>query len=161
MGLKERLMQELKEAMRAKDERRKTTLRLLLDAIHKAEIPSQKEAEAGDGEQRKNLSEEEILQVVASEAKKRREAIAEFKKGKREDLVAQEEAELEIIMGYLPQQLSRQEIEALTREVIQELGASDISQMGRVMGALMPRVKGKAEGGVVSQVVREILLGGN
>jgi len=161
MGLKERLTQDLKEAMRAKDERRKTTLRLLLDAIHKAEIPSKKEAEVGEGPPRKELSEEEILQAVASEAKRRRDAIREFGKAKREDLVAQEEAELAIIMGYLPAQLSREEIEALAREVVQELGAGDISQMGRVMGALMPRIKGRAEGGVVSQVVRDILSGGD
>ena len=159
MSLKERLTEELKEAMRAKDERGKTTLRLLLDAIHKAEIPSKKEAEAGEGAQRKRLSEDEILQVVASEAKRRREAITEFGKAKRDDLVAQEEAELEIIMGYLPAQLSREEIEVLAREVIQELGASNISQMGRVMGALMARVKGRAEGAIVSQVVREMLGG--
>ena len=161
MSLKERLTEDLKEAMRAKDERRKTTLRLLLDAIHKAEIPSKKEAEAGEGPPRKELSEDDILRVVASEAKRRRDAITEFGKAKREDLVAQEEAELVIIMGYLPAQLSREEIEALAREVIQELEASDISQMGRVMGALMPRVKGRAEGGVVSQVVCEILSGGD
>ena len=160
MGLKERLAEDLKEAMRAKDERRKTTIRLLLDAIHKAEIPSEKEAKAGEGPPRKELSEDDILQVVASEAKRRRDAIMEFGKAKREDLVAQEEAELKIIMGYLPVQLSREEIEALAREVIQELGVSDISQMGRVKGALMPQVKGRAEGGVVSQVVREILSGG-
>ncbi|MFQ6001803.1 MAG: GatB/YqeY domain-containing protein, partial [Anaerolineae bacterium] len=117
MTLKERLTEDLKEAMRAKDERRKTTLRLLLDAIHKAEIPSKKEAEAGEGAQRKRLSEDEILRVVASEAKRRRDAITEFGKAEREDLVAQEEAELAIIMGYLPAQLSREEIETLAREV--------------------------------------------
>lgn len=159
MNLVERLQGDLKQAIRAKDERRKTTLRLLLDSIHKAEIPSEKEAKVGKGPPRKALSEDDILQIVASEAKRRHDAIAEFKKGKREDLVAQEEAELAIIMGYLPAPLSREEIEALAREVIQELGASDISQMGRVMGALMPRVKGRAEGGIVSQVVREILSG--
>ncbi len=153
MTFKERLAEDLKEAMRARDERRKTTLRLLLDAIHKAEIPSEKEAKTGEGPPRKELSEDDILRIVASEAKRRRDAIREFGKAKREDLVAQEEAELAIIMGYLPAQLSR--------EVIQELGASDISQMGRVMGTLMSRVKGKAEGGVVSQVVREILSGGD
>jgi len=160
MGLKERLTEDLKEALRAKDERRKTTLRLLLDAIHKGEIPSEKEAKAGVGPTRKELSEDDMLQVVAAEAKRRRDAIAEFAKAKREDLVAQEGAELAIIMGYLPARLSREEIEGLAREVIEELGASDISQTGRVMGALMPRVKGRAEGGVVSQVVREILCGG-
>jgi uncharacterized protein YqeY len=160
MGLKECLTEDLKEALRAKDERRKTTLRLLLDAIHKAEIPSEKEAKAGKGPPRKELSEDEILQAVASEAKRRREAIAEFGKAKRADLVAKEEAELAIIMGYLPAQLSREEIEVLAREVVQELGVTDISQMGRVMGVLMSRVKGRAEGGVVSQVVREILSGG-
>jgi len=161
MSLKERLAEDLKGAMRARDERRKSTIRLLLDAIHKAEIPSEKEAKTGEGPVRKELSEDDILQVVASEAKRRRDAMTEFGKAKRADLVAKEEAELKIIMGYLPAQLSRGEIEALAREVIQELGVHDISQMGRVMGALMARVKGKAEGGVVSQIVREILSGGN
>ncbi len=155
MNLKERLNEDLKEAIKARDERRRTTLRLLLDAIHKAEIPSKKEAE--EGPQRKELSEEEILQVVSSEAKRRREAIAEFKKGGREDLVAQEEAELTILMEYLPAQLSEGEIEALARQVIEEMGAKGPGRMGQVMREMMSRVKGRAEGGAVSQVVRRLL----
>lgn len=146
MTLKENLEKDLKEAVRAKDEPRKTTLRLALAAIHNAEI-----------DRRGELDEEGLIAVLSKEAKQRRESIVYFQKGRRADLVAQEDAELQILLQYLPRQLSEDEIEAKAREVIAEVGATGPAQMGDVMRALMPQLKGKADGQVVSTVVKAIL----
>lgn len=146
MGLKETLENDLKEALRSKDERRKTTLRLALAAIHNAEIAKGKALEEG-----------ELLAVLSKEAKQRRESAALFADGGREDLVDQENKELEILTEYLPEQLSEAEIEARVREVIDEVGATSAAQMGDVMRVLMPQMKGKADGQLVSTMVKRIL----
>jgi hypothetical protein len=146
MGLKETLENDLKEALRSKDERRKTTLRLALAAIHNAEIAKGKALEEG-----------EVLAVLSKEAKQRRESAALFAEGGREDLVDQENKELEILTEYLPEQLSEAEIEARVREVIDEVGATSAAQMGDVMRVLMPQMKGKADGQLVSTIVKRIL----
>ncbi|HJX38728.1 MAG TPA: GatB/YqeY domain-containing protein [Anaerolineae bacterium] len=146
MGLKETLESDLKEALRHRDETRKTTLRLALAAIHNAEIAK-----------RQQLEEDQLVAVVAKEAKQRREAATQFAKGGRQDLVAQEEQELQILMEYLPSQLSDEEIEARAREVIERVGASSPAQIGEVMRVLMPEMKGKADGQVVSAVVKSLL----
>ena len=146
MGLKETLENDLQEALRSKDERRKTTLRLALAAIHNAEIAKGKALEEG-----------ELLAVLSKEAKQRRESAALFADGGREDLVDQENKELEILTEYLPEQLSEAEIEARVREVIDEVGATSAAQMGDVMRVLMPQMKGKADGQLVSTMVKRIL----
>jgi uncharacterized protein YqeY len=146
MGLKETLENDLKEALRGKDERRKTTLRLALAAIHNAEIAKGKALEEG-----------EVLAVLSKEAKQRRESAAMFAEGGREDLVDQENKELEILTEYLPEQLSEAEIEARAREVIDEVGATSAAQMGDVMRVLMTQMKGKADGQLVSTIVKRIL----
>ena len=146
MGLKEKLASDLKEALRSKDERRKTTLRLALSAIHNAEIAKGKALEEG-----------EVIGVLSKEAKQRRESATLFAQGGREDLVAQEDKELEILTEYLPEQLSEAEIEARVREVIDEVGATSVAQMGDVMRVLMPQMKGKADGQLVNSVVKRML----
>lgn len=146
MGLKEMLENDLKEALRSKDERRKTTLRLALAAIHNAEIAEGKALEEG-----------EVLAVLSKEAKQRRESAALFAEGGREDLVDQEDKELEILTEYLPEQLSEAEIEARVREVIDEVGATSAAQMGDVMRVLMTQMKGKADGQLVNTIVKRIL----
>jgi uncharacterized protein YqeY len=148
MGLKQELEQDLKEALRNKDERRKMTLRLALSAIHNAEIAKGEE-----------LDENGVLGVLSKEAKQRRESAAQFAQGGRDDLVTEEEGELEILMEYLPAQLSEEEIEARAREVIEQVGAEGMAQMGDVMRVLMPEMKGKADGQVVSAIVKAILSG--
>lgn len=148
MNLKDRLNNDLKQAIRQGDERRKSTIRLVRAAITNAEI-----------ERGKELGDEEVLAIIASQVKQRRESVAEFAKGGRQDLVDQEEEELRILLGYLPAQMSRQEIEAAARQVIAEVGATGLAQMGEVMRRLMPQLKGKADGSLVNQVVREILSG--
>jgi uncharacterized protein YqeY len=148
MSLKDGLTEDLKQAMRQGDERRKTTIRLVRAAIINAEI--ERGGELGD---------DEVLAVIAKQAKQRRESIAEFAKAGRQELVDQEEEELHILLSYLPAQMSRDEIEVSARQVIAEVGATSMAQMGDVMRRLMSELKGKADGGLVNQVVREILTG--
>jgi uncharacterized protein YqeY len=149
MGLKETMESDLKDALRSKDEPRKTTLRLAIAAIRNAEI-----------DKRRELEESELIGIVAKEAKQRRESAEQFAKGGREDLVAREEHELEILLEYLPAQLTEQEIEARAREVIGEVGASGQAQIGDVMRILMPEMKGKADGQMVSGIVKALLAEG-
>lgn len=149
MGSKETLESDLREALKRKDEVRKTTLRLAIAAVRNEEIAKRRE-----------LDDSELLAIVAKEAKQRREAAEQFAKGGRDDLVAREEQELQILLDYLPAQLSEEEIAARAREVIGELGASSPAQMGEVMRVLMPEMKGKADGQVVSGIVKSLLAGG-
>ncbi len=153
MGLREQLTADLKEAMRQKDEVRKTTIRSVIAAIKQAE--TQLDAQG----QRVHLDDDDILALIAKQAKMRRESILEFRKGGRQDLVDREEAELAILQGYLPQQLSREEIEAEARRVVAEVGAAGPRDMGKVMKPLMARLRGRADGRLVNQVVRELLAG--
>jgi uncharacterized protein YqeY len=148
MGLRDRLTKDLKQAMRQRDERRKSTIRLVRAAITNAEI-----------ERGRELSDDEVLAVIAKQAKQRRESMAEFAKGGRQDLVDQEEEELQILLSYLPAQMTRDEIEVAARQVVAEVGATSMAQMGQVMRQLMSQLKGKADGSLVNQVVKEILAG--
>ena len=148
MPLKERLQSDLKDAMRQGDKQRRDTLRLVLSSLHNAEIDA-----------RGDLDDDGVLSVLTKEAKQRRESIEEFRKGGREEKAAEEEAELEVISGYLPEALSREEVLAAAKEVIQESGASSMKDIGKVMPALMQRLQGRADGREASDVVRELLSG--
>ena len=148
MSLKDRLTEDLKQALRQGDERRKSTIRLVRAAIINAEI-----------ERGEELGDDKVLAIIAKQAKQRRESVTEFAKAGRQDLVDQEEEELQILLSYLPAQMSRDEIEVAARQVIAEVGATSRAQMGEVMRRLMSQLKGKADGGLVNQVVREILTG--
>jgi uncharacterized protein YqeY len=148
MNLKDKLTEDLKQAMRQRDELGRSTLRLVMAAIKNAEI-----------EKRRELEEGELLAIIAKEVKQRRESIAEFERGGRQDLVDREKAELQILLAYLPEQLSREEIAAQARQIIEEVGATSPAQMGQVMHQLMPLMQGKADGKLVSQVVKELLAG--
>ena len=148
MALKEQLQSDLKDAMRQGDKLRRDTLRLVLSSLHNAEIASRGE-----------LDDDGVLGVLTKEAKQRRESIEEFRKGGREEKAAEEEAELEVISGYLPEALSREEVLAAAKEVIQESGASSMKDIGKVMPALMQRLQGRADGREASEVVRELLSG--
>jgi uncharacterized protein YqeY len=148
MSLKERLSDDLKQAMRERDQNRLIALRLLRSAIVNDEVASGHP-----------LSDDEALAVVARQAKQRREAIEIFGAAGRQDLVAAEEAQLRVLQEYLPQQMSREEVEQAAREAVERVGASGPADLGAVMRDLMPRLKGKADGSLVNQVVREILAG--
>ena len=146
MTLKEQLQNDLKRAMREKDDVRKRTLRMALAEIKNREIELQKE-----------LDQEDVIDILHKEVKRRRETLEELTQVSRPELAASERAELEVLMAYMPKQLSRQEIADLADQVIAEVGATSPRQMGQVMGALMPRLKGQADGKLVSQIVRELL----
>lgn len=148
MGLETRIEQDLKDAMRAKDEPRKRTLRMLRAALKNASI------EAGGP-----LDEPSVTAVLQKQAKQRRDAIAEFEKGGREDLAAGEREELAILEGYLPELMAADEVEAVAREVIAQVGAEGPGDMGAVMGPLMGRLQGRADGRLVSDTVRRLLSG--
>jgi len=141
-------MEDLKSAMRAGDELRKSTLRMLRSAIGYKEVEVQR-----------SLSDDEVLDVIAKQVKQRQDSISEFTKGGRQDLVDQERAEMEILVTYLPKQLTREEITELARAAILKLEVSDIKQQGMVMKALQPQVKGRADGRLVNEVVRQLLGG--
>jgi len=146
--LQEKLMDDLKASMRSGDKPRKLVISLVRASIHNAEIAKQK-----------TLDDAGVIDVITKEAKQRRESITEFKKGNRPDLVAKEEAELAILLEYLPQQISREEIIAAARQVIKEVGAQGAGDKGKVMQKLMPQLKGKAEGGTINEIVTGLLNG--
>jgi uncharacterized protein YqeY len=148
MSLKEQLRSDMADAMRTGDKEKRDTLRLLLAAVKQVEIDEQKE-----------LTDDDVVEVLNKQAKQRRESIADYGAAGREDLVHEEEAQLAIIETYLPTQLSREQITELAGQVIADIGAESPEDMGQVMGRLMPQVKGIADGRLVNEVVRELLQG--
>ena len=150
MNLKERLQSDLTTAIRARDELTAATLRMALTAITTEEVA---------GKQARTLTDEEVVTVLGREAKKRREAATAFDDAGRRELADRERAEGEVLAGYLPEQLSDDEIASLVLDVIAELGASGPQAMGQVMKAVQPRVAGRAEGGRVAAEVKRQLAG--
>ena len=145
-GLKQKLMDDLKQAMRGGDKVKCSVIRLAMAAMKNAEIARQSDLDDAD-----------ILGIIAKEARQRHESIEAFRLGNRQDLVAQEEAELAILNGYLPQQVSREEIIAEARRIISEVGAQGLSDKGKVMPKLIAQLKGKADGREINAVVTELL----
>lgn len=146
MNLLEQLNQDMKAALKAGEKIRLETIRSLRGLITNAEI-----------EKIGALTEDELLQVLRQAAKKRKEAIEQYTSFGREDRARQEEQELAVIEAYLPRQMDEAEISKLAKRVIAETGANSMKDMGKVMGALMPRLQGKADGKLVQQVVRKLL----
>ena len=146
MALKEQLLADLKASMKAKDTVKKSTVTMIRAAI--LQVEKDNKVELGDAE---------IQEIIAKQMKQRRDALDEFKKAERDDLIAQTEAEMRVIEAYLPKQLTQEEIEAFVDETIKETGAESAKDMGKIMGALMPKVKGLADGKLVNQIVREKL----
>jgi len=164
MILKEKIQRDFKIALKTKKETEVSTLRMLNATIFNKEKEKrykifQKEKDLKEEElvEKSQLTDEEIIEVVSSEIKKMKEASLEFEKGKRLDLAEKEKREIEILKKYLPEQLSEDEIKKLAKETIEEIGAKGIKDLGRVMAQLMLKVKGRAEGSKVSQIVRELL----
>ena len=156
LTLKQRLDADLRDAMRAGDETRKGTLRLLLTAVRNAEIPPERSAGA-DGPQRVELKDEAVLQIIQRQVKQRLDSIEAYSKANRQDLVAIEEAELGVLRAYLPAQLSRDEVEATARAIIARVGAKGPADKGKVMGPIMGELRGKADGSMINAVVTELL----
>jgi hypothetical protein len=151
MSLKQQLSDDLKDAMRAGDEVRKSTLRMLMTAVNTAEV---------SGSERRELADDQVMQVIVKQAKQRRESIEEFKNANRQDLVATEEAELKVLETYMPAQMSRDEIEAEARKVIADVGAASPADKGKVMKEIVPRLAGRADGRDINEVVTALLSAG-
>lgn len=146
---KQQLQEELKQSMLAKNVEKTSTLRMLLSAINYYEINK-----GGAGYE---ATEENVLSVIQKEVKQRKDSIEQFQKGGRQDLVDKETAELKLLETYLPAQMNEEEITKLVEEAVSQTSASSVQDMGKVMGALMPKVKGKADGTLVSKIVKEKL----
>lgn len=148
MSLKEQLTNDMKEAMKNHDKDRLAVIRMVRGAIRQQEIDGQKE-----------LGDEDVIAVLSKEVKMRKDSMEEFKKGGREDLVEKTQAEIDVLMPYLPAQLSEEEVRELVKAVVEQTGAATPKDMGKVMGALMPKVKGRADGKLVNTIVRSFLQG--
>lgn len=146
MGLSDQMMADLKDAMRNHQVIRLSTIRMARAAIINEQI-----------EKRRPLEEAEVLSVLVRQVKQRRESIEEFGKGNRPDLVAKEQAEMEVLLGYMPQQMTREEIEQRARATVQQVGATGPNDFGKVMSKLAPELKGRADGKLISEVVRGLL----
>ncbi len=146
MALKEQLLADLKASMKAKDTVKKATVTMIRAAILQVEK-----------DQKVELDDDGILEIIAKQMKQRRDALADFEKAGREDLIEQTKQEMQVIKTYLPQQMTREEVEVIVDETIQETGASSAKEMGQVMKAVMPKLKGRADGKLVNQIVREKL----
>ena len=151
--MEKRLRGDLMTALRAGDEVRKRTLRMALDAIHKASIPGEKETGGG----RKAMDDEAIEVVISGEARRRRDAIEAYEEAGRKDLAEEEASELAVLQEYLPPRLDEAEITQMARDIVREIGASGLAQLGPVMGQMMARLSGRAEGRTVQEIVRRVL----
>ena len=187
MSIKDQLQADLKTAMLNKQELRRDVIRFTQAALKNAELAKQQKLvkersrlwQAGQMDESGNpivdeaerdkqlaeiarltpLTDEEQLAVLSTEVKRRRETIADAEKAGRADLLAREQAELEVVLGYLPKQMSREEVTAAAQQVIAAVGAKGPQDTGKVMGKLMPQLKGKADGKMISEVVKELLAG--
>lgn len=146
MTLNEQLTQDLKDAMKAKDKTKLNVVRMIKTSLTNAKI-----------KKGADLTEEDQLQVLSTEMKQRKDSLAEFEKGGREDLIAEVKSEMAIVETYLPKPLTKEELSAVISETITETGATSMKDMGKVMSTLMPKVKGRADGGQINQIVKELL----
>jgi uncharacterized protein YqeY len=148
MTLEEQLAADLKEAMRNGDETRKLSIRAVKTAITEARV---------SGTEARELTDQDVLSIIAKQVKQRRDSAAEFARGGRSDLVAKEEAEMAILLAYLPEQLDDAAIRRRAEEVIAELGVSDLKGMGPVMKRMSAELRGRADGQAINRIVRELL----
>lgn len=146
MNLSERLNEDMKQAMRSKDKFKLSTIRMVRATIKNLEI-----------DLKRTLDDNEVLDILSREIKQRKDALQEFEKAGRDDLTAPLAEEIKIIAEYLPEQLSEEEIKVIVQQTIQETGASSKADIGKVMSALMPKVKGLADGKLVNQAVQQLL----
>lgn len=146
MSLKERLQEDWKSAMKSRDSFKASTISMAKAAVLMAE--------KSDGSQ---LDDESVIAVLSKEVKQRRDAILEYEKGNRQDLIENTKKEIEILLEYLPQQLTEEEIRKIVEDAVREVGAASIKDIGKIMTAIMPKTKGRADGKLVNVIVREYL----
>lgn len=187
MSIKDQLQADLKTAMLGKQELRRDVIRFTLAAFQNAELAKhqklvkershlwqtgkvdeagnpvvnevERDTQLAEIARLTTLTDEEQLAVLTTEVKRRRETIADAEKARRPDLVSREQAELDVVLGYLPKQMSREEVTAAAQKIIAEVGAQGPQDTGKVMGKLMPQLKGKADGKMISEVVKQLLAG--
>ncbi len=145
--LKNELLEDMKEAMKEKQKKKLSVIRMARAAIKNEEI-----------NKRKELEDEEVIEVLARQVKQLKDSIPDYEKSNKGDAIKEIKKEINILSDYLPEQLTAEEIHVIVQEVITEVGAKDMSDLGKVMGAIMPRVKGRAEGSKVNEIVKEKLL---
>lgn len=146
MSLKGRLMEDLKSAMKSKEKVRKNVITMVRASVKQIEV-----------DQRIEITDEDIIEIIAKQVKQKRDALEDFNKADRQDLVELTEGEIEILSEYLPQQLTEEEIDEIVKMAVDEVGANSSKDMGKVMGLVMPKVKGKADGSIVNRIVRQYL----
>lgn len=146
MSLKERLLDDMKAAMRDKDTIRKNTIQMARSAVLQVEKDN-----------KVTLDDDGIIEVIAKEVKKRRDSMPDFEKSGRQDLVDNLKIEIDVLLQYLPQQLTEVELEVIVKDVIQETGASSAKDIGKIMQSVLPRVKGRADGKMINQIVKKYL----
>lgn len=146
MSLKEQLLQDMKNAMKERDEIRKNTVQMARAAILQIEKDN-----------KVTLDDDGVIDVIAKEVKKRRDALPDYERSGRQDLIDRLKSEIEVLLKYLPEQLTEEELEAIVCQTVQEVGASSPKDMGKVMQAVKPKVKGRADGKMISTIVKKIL----
>ncbi len=146
MGLKKQIKEDLNKALKAKEKGKVSVLRMVNAEIKNEEI-----------DKKEDLTDEDIIKIIFKELKKRKEGLEEFKKAGRDLIVKKEEKQIQILEDYLPEQMSKEEIEELVEKVIEETRAEGMSDMGKIMKEIMPKVKGKADGKIVNSIVKEKL----
>lgn len=146
MSLKEKLMEDLKVSMRNKDTVKKNTITMVRAAIKQIEV-----------DERVQIDDERILEIISKQLKERNNVIEDFKKGERQDLVDVTKKEIEILLDYLPEQFTEEELEKIVAETIDEVNAKSMKDIGLVMKSVMPKVKGRADGNAVNKIVRNLL----
>ncbi|MBU1177240.1 MAG: GatB/YqeY domain-containing protein [Patescibacteria group bacterium] len=160
--IKDKIKEDIKKAMQEKDELKLSVLRMASSAVFNKEKDNRaKLSKAGEEESKldemSKLTEEEVIEVVSSEVKKRKDSIEQYQKGGRSDLAENEKKELEILMEYMPEQMGEDEIRKIVKEKIEELGISSPQETGKLMGVIMPQFKGKTDGNIVGKIVQEEL----
>ncbi|MGO1579914.1 MAG: GatB/YqeY domain-containing protein [Peptoniphilaceae bacterium] len=147
MSLKDKLMEDLKTSMRNKDKLKKDTITMVRAAIKQKEV-----------DERIELTDEEILDILSKQLKEKKSSIEEFKKGDRHDLIEQTNAEINILLDYLPEQLSEEELTKIVKETMEECDVTSPKDMGKLMKNIMPKIKGRADGGMVSKIAQSLLV---
>lgn len=162
--LKQQIQADIKEALKSGNENVVVVLRLVISSINSKEkekrykvLSTEPNLKETDLASKTELTEDELISVLSSEVKKRNDAIALYEKGKRPELAEKEQKEIEILKKYLPEQLSTEELKKLVEESISRVGAKEIKDTGKIMADLMPKVKGKADGGAISKIIKDIL----
>lgn len=160
MSLREKIQTDIKKAMQEKNAAKVSVLRMVMAAVFNKEKEkrnklSKSEQDSNKLDELSQLTDEEVAEVISSEAKKRKESIEQYTKGDRQDLAEKEKQELELLFEYMPEQIPEDEIRKIVKQKIEELSISGSQETGKLMGAIMPQLKGKVDGSVVSKIVQE------